>query len=469
MTANSELSEREYRLARHYLSKLRTVNEAMQRGHASVSYGLVAFDQEWEQIRHWQTWTTQRSPEDELRARLCIDFPLTGLEVLANRNNADVQINWLQAGLEAARQLQDKEAERSLGYELMMVYYRLGSLEAGRDIARQLLDLGKEANDRLCIERANFGLAVYSEERGQYSDAERSYQQALRLSHKLGITTEIGRALNALGGVAQYVGEFEKSYQYCSQYLELMEIHGKQNRVCHALISLGESLISLKAYTDAERHLQHAVRMCRSLGFQRLLGVALLTLGALALEEDKLDMAKLYVNEGLQAVRDVGVQRQIISGLTKLGYIDLQREDLAGAFMHLHEGLEMARDVGNPRYICEVELALSQAYLAAKDYGSARDVLRESLGTVQDIASRSQKIRILSGVVAYYQSLGQFKQAAILAGAINDDLLADAPLFRGVRAQLEAALGPAEYHSALTEGARQSLDETVADVLIVMI
>jgi len=92
MTAHSELSEREYRLARHYLNKLRTVNEAMQRGQASVSYGLVAFDQEWEQIRHWQTWTTQRASEDELRARLCIEFPLTGLEVLANRNNAEVQI-----------------------------------------------------------------------------------------------------------------------------------------------------------------------------------------------------------------------------------------------------------------------------------------------------------------------------------------------------------------------------------------
>lgn len=307
MTANSELSEREYRLARHYLNKLRAVNEAMQRGQSNVSYGLAVFDQEWEQIRHWQAWTAQRSPEDELRARLCIEFPLTGQEVLANRNNAEVQIKWLRTGLEAARQLDDKEAERSLGYELMMVYYRLGSLEVGRDIACQLLGLGEEANDLLCIERAHFGLAVYSEERGKYSDAEQSYQQALRLSRRLGVTTEIGRALNALGGVAQYVGEFEKSYQYFSQYLELMEIHGKQNRVCHALMSVGESLISLNAYSDAEQYLQRAVRMCRSLGFQRLLGVGLLTLGALALAEDNLDMAQVYVSEGLQAVRAVGV------------------------------------------------------------------------------------------------------------------------------------------------------------------
>jgi len=469
MTSNSELPEREYRLARHYLNKLRAVNEAMQRGQSNVSYGLIVFDQEWEQIRHWQAWTVRRAPEDELRARLCIEFPLTGLEVLANRNNADVQTKWLRAGLEAARQLEDKEAERSLGYELMMVYYRLGSLEAGRDIAYQLLGLGEKANDLVCIERAYFGLAVYSEERGMYSDAEQSYQQALRLSRKLGVTTETGRALNALGGVAQYVGEFEKSYQYVSQYLELMELHGKQNRVCHALISLGESLISLKAYTDAEQCLQRAVRMCRSLGFQRLLGVGLLTLGALALAEDKLDLAQTYLYEGLQAVRSVGVQRQIISGLTKLGYIHLRHNDFARAFAHLHEGLEMARDVGNPRYICEVELALAHVYLAVNDYEAARDILHESLSTVHGMESRSQKVRVLSGVVTYYQCLGHHKQAAILAGAIRDELLVDAPFFRGVRAQLEATLGPSDYHKALAEGARRPLDDMVVETLAAMV
>jgi tetratricopeptide (TPR) repeat protein len=208
--------------------------------------------------------------------------------------------------------------------------------------------------------------------------------------------------------------------------------------------------------------------MCRSLGFQRLLGVGLLTLGALALAEEKLDMAQMYVNEGLQAVRAVGVQRQIVSGLTKLGYIYLRREDFAGAFAHLREGLEMARNVGNPRYICEVELALAHAYLAVNDYDAARGILRESLSTVQNIDSRSQKVRSLSGIVAYYQCLGHHKQAAILAGAIKDEWLVDAPLFSGVRAQLEKALGLVDYHSALAEGAGRSLDETVAEALVAM-
>jgi hypothetical protein len=127
--------------------------------------------------------------------------------------------------------------------------------------------------------------------------------------------------------------------------------------------------------------------------------------------------------------------------------------------------LEMAREVGNPRYVCEVELALAHAYLAVNDYGAARAVLLESLSIVQGIESRSQKVRILSGVVAYYQRLGRHSQAAILAGAISDDLLVDAPLFRGVRAQLETTLGPDDYHNALAEGAQRSLDGMLTEAL----
>lgn len=126
----------------------------------------------------------------------------------------------------------------------------------------------------------------------------------------------------------------------------------------------------------------------------------------------------------------------------------------------------MARDVGNPRYTCEVELALAHAHLAVNDYDAACDILRESLSIVQNLDSRSQKVRILSGVVAYYQCLGHHKQAAIFAGAIEDELLVDAPFFRGVRAQLETTLGPVVYHKALVEGARRSLDETLAEALV---
>ncbi|HEU5348197.1 MAG TPA: hypothetical protein VFU63_06260 [Ktedonobacterales bacterium] len=465
MTSDFTRSARAYRLASYYLGKLRTVDEAMRRGQVHISYGKTVFDQEWEQIRHWQQWTTQREPDDQERARLCRDFALTGLEVLANRVNRTEHSAWLRAALEAAKQLDDRGAERILCYELMMMNYRSGSLDMGKQLADRLLQLGEAANDILCTERAYFGLAVYCEERGMYAEAEQNYQRALRLSNQLGLAIEAGRALNALGGVAQYVGEFDKSYQYCAQYLELMETRGEKTRVCHALLSVGESLISLKAFSDAERHLQRAVRMCRALGLHRLLGVGLLTLGVLRIEEGKLEAAQVYLEEGLLEVRAVGVQRQIMYGLTRLGYIAARSGDYTAALGHLHEALAMSRAVGNPRYIGDVQLQLAYAYLALDDESTARVALYESLRLALALGSRSQKVRNLSGAIAHAEKLGQHERAALWTGTIMGESVIDLPVFAPICARLEAALGHDGYQAALEKGRLRSLDDVVNEAM----
>ncbi|MEO8396402.1 MAG: hypothetical protein ABI700_25640, partial [Chloroflexota bacterium] len=148
------LQTAQYRLARHYLNKLRTADEAVRRGQASVSYGRTLFAQDWEQIKLWQAWAAQRESGDKLSAQLCKDFPLAGLEVLAIHTSSVDYALWLEHGLEAAQQLHDDDAERALCYELAMTYYRLGTLEKVERLANRLLALGEAAQDCLSIERA---------------------------------------------------------------------------------------------------------------------------------------------------------------------------------------------------------------------------------------------------------------------------------------------------------------------------
>jgi tetratricopeptide (TPR) repeat protein len=199
MTENVQLAQAEYRLARHYLNKLRRLNDAVRRGRANASYAVAEFDLEWDQIKHWQNWTCRSETDDAERALLCIEFPFAGLEILSHRINAAEHVTWLQAALIAADRLHDMSAERRLLYELQMAYYRVGSVDMIKETATQLLQRAEEAGDHLAIERALFGLAAYSEERGQYTDSRRYLQRALELATPLKDVVEIGRILNALG------------------------------------------------------------------------------------------------------------------------------------------------------------------------------------------------------------------------------------------------------------------------------
>src|SRR5262245_7229541 len=154
------LQSTQFRLARHYLNKLRAADTAVRHGQVSAAYGLTLFDQEWEQIRLWQGWAAKREGSDKESTLLCKEFPLAGLVILPIRNNAADHAGWLLTALDAARQLGDSEAERTLCFELFMTYYRLGVPEKIEYYTSQLLQLGEAAKDSLSIERALYGFGM---------------------------------------------------------------------------------------------------------------------------------------------------------------------------------------------------------------------------------------------------------------------------------------------------------------------
>jgi tetratricopeptide (TPR) repeat protein len=273
---------------------------------------------------------------------------------------------------------------------------------------------------------------------------------------ELGMETEIGRALNGLGSVALYLGDYQKAYAYLSRYLRLIEPAGRKSEFCTALLGVGQVLVKLKDYTAAECYLQRALSICRTLGFQRLLGVSLIDLGLLALEQNQLEQACGYLQEGIEAVRTVGTQRQIIRGLSALGYAELRQENFAAACEHLQEGLQ---------YICDLQRNLTEAYLVLNNLDAARCSLHESLIIAKRLGSYPQQVKTLSSAIAYYRCLGWTQRAAKWAGVLMGNAEIDEALFKPVCLQLEATLGHEAYRQALEQGKALTLDDVMSEVL----
>lgn len=458
------LQSTQSRLARHYLGKLRTADGAVRHGQASAAYGFTLFDQEWEQIKFWQNWAAEQRANDETSAQLRKEFPLAGLEILPLRINATDHTTWLTEALEAAHQLGDGEAERTLCYELRTVYYRLGIPEKVEYYASRLLKLGEGANDLLAIERAYHGLGSSAEERGEFAEAETYYQRALQLALELDDDIDIGQALNSLGMVADSVGDYQRAYHYFSRYLELMEATGKKRRVCHALLMMGHILISLQDYPGAEEYLQRAVQIGQAHDLRRLYGVSLLHLGWLMRKQNRLNAAYTYLEEGIQAVRSVGIARQITNGLSEQGYTLLRMGNPLAALARLQEGLQLARESGHPLFIATLQGFLCVTHLALNDADAARSALCEVLALIQNLDSRPQKVEAISIAVAYYQHLGLNEQAAVWLGTIIGDPNLDEAFDTPIHAQLESALGSEAYQQALDQGKMRSVDDAVAEI-----
>ena len=464
MTATA-LHAAQYRLARHYLGKLREAAEAVQRGRASLGYGLRLFDQELSHIQHWQAWAARPGPYTAERARLCTEFAVAGAEALSFRMPPLERLKWLEAALDAARQLHDRQAESAILPKLAMVYSGLGDLSRAEDCARQLLVLAEETKDRLRIGQALYNLGTILEDRGKYDEAAKHYQNALTVFAALGADLDSGRASLGLGSVATYSGDYQSAYHHFLQYLKLVESGGREIDLCIALQAVAEALKYLNRYPEAEAYLQRSEQLSRRLNYQWALGPVLISLGVCAVEQDHLELASGYLEEGIEVARAFSSKRDVIYGLQGLGSVRWRQGKCDEALSYLQEGLAMARETGMSRYGCNLMRRMAEIYITLDDLRSAQTQLREALVLAQEPGWYPEKVKCLSTAVVLGYRRGCEAEAAIWAGRILGDAEIEGAQFMQVCAALESALGAERYRLALDAGKAQTLDGILATAL----
>jgi tetratricopeptide (TPR) repeat protein len=459
-----ELQKVQVRLARHYLNKLRTASLALHRGQASASYGIDLFDQEWEQIEHWQFHACQNMDEDKDWTRMCHEFPLAGLEVLSIRQNLGDQARWLKSGLESALQLGDERAELSILDKLSKVYGLLGSVEKSAVCAHELLRRGYETKDLLSIGRGYYNLGSVAEDRGLYGEALGLTKRALDLFTELHSRTDEGLALYHLGSISLYMSKTKEAYDYFLRHLELVESEGHLIEICRGLLSVAQTLIVLESYDQSEPFIHRAVQLSRRLGYQRLLGAGLILLAQWHGEQGQIEAEIKYYKEGIEAALASGSQRDVIHGFSNLGLARLLNGEPNEALLSLKEGLELARQAGIPRFICNIQRNIADTYLALNEPEAARPALVEALKVAHELSSSSQTVKVLTSAIGYFQIQGWNEQAALWVGCIMGRPEIDPNLFEPICDRLQTALGPDNYRLALEAGSSLNLDKILEEV-----
>ncbi|NLG72135.1 MAG: tetratricopeptide repeat protein [Chloroflexi bacterium] len=463
--APPEQTSVQMQLARYYLHKLRAASAAVQHGQGSAAYGLEMLNQEWEQIEHWQAYAAEHRSRDAGWARLCMEFPLAGVEVLALRQSIAGRVRWLRAGLEAAEMLANERAELAILDELSGAYQLLGDLPQAENCATRLLERAEALQDKLAIGRAYYRLGSLDEERGRYPQGREKVQYALNIFQQQGAQTDAGRALQRLGAIALYSSEYEQAYHHFSRHLEIMEAAGRMSEVCTGLLSIAQALMLLDEIDRAEPYIRRAVQLSRLLGYQRLLGAGLIMLGQWTAEQGQMEQELQYYAQGIAAARAAGSQRDVIHGLSNSGLARMHSGDLQGALRDLQAGLELARQAGLPRFICNLQRNIADAYLLSGEAEKARRPLEEALRLAGEQGSIYPVIKALTSAVHYLVIQERFSEAAVWAGALIGRHEVDQRLFIPLLARLEAALGRDVCWQTLNRGRDIDIQASLPQIL----
>ena len=143
-----EAQQARRRHAAHYLDVEGRARNTYLEGGEGVLAGLRLFDQERVQIEAGQAWAAGRAAQDSEAAVLAQGFPLRAAEVLSLRLHPRERIRWLEASVEAARKLGNRDREGMAVGNLGLAYADLGETRRAVEYFEQVLEITRETGDR---------------------------------------------------------------------------------------------------------------------------------------------------------------------------------------------------------------------------------------------------------------------------------------------------------------------------------
>jgi Tetratricopeptide repeat len=171
--------------AMHYQTVLSAADDLYQQGHDGVLEGLAWYEQEASQIAAGQAWAVARMGAEEGAAQLCIAYPDAGVYVLELRQHPRERIQWLEAMLAAARQLQQREAEGAALGNLGGAYAALGEMPRAIGYYEQVLQIAREIGDRRGEGYTRWNMALAWEDLGDRAQAIAGAEAALFLFEQI--------------------------------------------------------------------------------------------------------------------------------------------------------------------------------------------------------------------------------------------------------------------------------------------
>lgn len=452
MTTQTLIWDAHYRLARHYLDKLRQAEKFAALNPRNRLALIHQVMRDWAQIKRWQVWSASWSAAEREKADLCIGFALATSSLLRVRILPSESLVWMKQGLQAASHFKNEKAELSLLYFVCLMYANMESYGELAPYLERLLERAYRAEDDLSLGRAWLISARKHEFEGAFDTAEPLFLKSLELMQRLHANEELASIWQGLGRIALQRGDYPLALEHHLNVLDHVTKSGHEGMTAAAHLSLsGLYIIALRDYPKAETHAQQAVAIGRRINFVHFVPAALIALAHAKKWLNKLDESCAYYAEALTQ-RDLIAPSSVINALYGWGQANYKQNDLEQAFTHLQEALEVATEKQILFRRCEVLLGVVVVDAARKEIGSACQHMRELINCARQLGTPPFIVKVFSAAVILWQVLGDLRQAGLWAGVLTayldhiDEIWFDTTVFKVLEAD------------AMEEGKALSLD-----------
>lgn len=345
----------EKRHATEFMNILESAYNLVEKGGKEGIKGFRLFDLELENIQAGMEWSRKHCAQDKDAARVCSAYTENGASMINKRLSPSECVQWFEAALLAANQLEDKEAER-----------------------KHLLNLGKQ-----------YVLMNESQK------AIETLQSVLAFCKRDGDVEGQDTALEQLGKICMINKDYKQHINFVEEHLELVKGSGSKTEEFKLLVQLANSCIEIKEYNKA-LHIGEQAMELAPLNQDKVLLISLLqSLGRGNMGAGETEKAIEKFEAGLALSKSISKNPLLGELLDQLSEAAFKAGDISGAMKHLDKGLENARKSKNQQAEGHLIIKLAEIHFHNKNEDRAISYFEEALSLSQKIKDLSLKGKAL--------------------------------------------------------------------------
>lgn len=358
----AEVAEARRYHAGYYKDVLAAANRLYLRGNENILKGLALFDAERAHIEAGQRWSASpdlhdlgqseasRKPADlaEAAARLCDEYPNAGFAVLGLRLHPRERIRWLEEGLRAARQLENRRSEGYHLGNLGLAYADLGEMRQAIKYHEEALRCFRKIGDRRGVGTWLGNLGAAYDSLGEARKAIEAYQQALAIAREEGDRRGEGAWLGNLGLAHAALGERHRAIELYEQYLAIAREIGDRHGEGIVLGNLGNVYAELREERKAIGLYEQSLVISREIGDRRGEGKALGNLGNAHVSLGDAYTAMGFYEQALVIARETGDRPGEGTALWNIAIILASLGRRAEAIAHAQASLDIKAAIEDP-------------------------------------------------------------------------------------------------------------------------
>ena len=254
-------------------------------------------------VKEYQKWSDLEQHRSQIeRAK---NFALNIYLYLYRRPEV-LRLDWLEMGLEVARQLEEQKQEALFLHQIGLYHRGHGDKKEALKYYEQALLLRKTISDQWGESDTLIAVGVVYSDLGKKTKALEYYQQALPLKRTVGDQEGEATALNNIGVVYSDLGETNKALEYLEQALPLRKTAGDRAGEATTLNNIGGLYNDLRETSKALEYLEQALPLNRTVGNREGEATALNNIGGVYLDLREKSKALKYFEQALSLQRVVG-------------------------------------------------------------------------------------------------------------------------------------------------------------------